>query len=307
MVFSEFSKHDNLNQAKIYAVVGKEQLQKKQKLCYTLLTIFRHTMNKELTNYLAVLGISEDEAAVYFTLLQTGPLGGGDLAETLGIPRTTVYNYLHPLQKKELVMKLIRGSRALFSAVPPDDVLPHLVAQQVQASKTLQDKLTTILALFRAEFSPQSKPVIEEAEIRYYKGKLGVRKIYEQALQAKELRSYVNIAIMFKHLPENSRLFANALKTNKELTIFELIEDSDIAREQTKLQTANANYERYFYKFLPKAVKLSAADTLIYDGKVAVINVGSQFTGVVFQNSDHFNNLKALFESYWNMLPNEER
>lgn len=264
-------------------------------------------MTKNVTHYLELLDISEDEAQVYLKLLQTGAISGRDLAKTLGIPRTTVYNYLDLLIEKGLVMKLVSGSRTQFAANQPTDCLPFLVDQKVQASKQIQDGLPHILDTLQETFPRENTKTISEAEIKYYKGKNGVKKIYEEALQARELRSYVNIAIMYETLPENSQVFAHALKNNKTLKMYEIIEDSAISREQTEFQTKNANHERYFYKFLPKEVKLSAADTLIYDGKVAVINVRNQITGVVFQNTDHYNNLKALFDSYWNMLPDGQR
>src|SRR6266571_9082570 len=100
-------------------------------------------MMKNVTQYLELLGISEDEAKVYLRLLQTGAISGRDLAKTLGIPRTTVY--LDLLIEKGLVMKLVSGSRTQFAANQPTDCLPFLVDQKVQASKQIQDGLPQIL------------------------------------------------------------------------------------------------------------------------------------------------------------------
>lgn len=138
----------------------------------------------------------------------------------------------------------------------------------------------------------------------YYKGVGGVKKIYEEALQSKELRSYANLAIMEGVFPENLHLFANAFKYNKELKMYEIVEDSEQARKQTSYSSKN---ERYFYKFLPPEVKLSAADILIYEGKVSIINIGSQITGVIFRNQEYYNNTMELFDFNWRVLPNITR
>ena len=185
----------------------------------------------------------------------------------------------------------------MIAATEPKKNLSILTEEKLSTAKILQDELPNMLETIKASISPDIDHT--ESEIKYYKGKNGVKKIYEEALRAKELRSYANISIMHNILPEKSQTFGDALKNNK---MFEIIEDSISSREQIEFQIKNANNERYFYKFLPKEVKLSAADTLIYDNKVAIINVDKQITGVVLHNISYFNNTKAIFDSYWNML-----
>jgi len=253
-------------------------------------------MNKVI-EYLEQVGLSEIEAKLYLTLLQDGATSVRNLARATGIQRTSTYDYLNQLVDKGLVYRVVKGTKKQVSANPPEECLLPLVEERAQTAKTLQNTFSEVLHLF-----PQRSET-GEAEIKYYKGKLGVKRIYEEALKAKELRSYVNIASMVDTLPENSILFAEALKNNKDIKIFEIIENSLLSQEQTQFQTNNADHKRYFYKFLPKEVKLSAADTLIYDGKVAIINVRGQITGVVLHNTDYYKNCKELFDFNWNVLP----
>lgn len=258
-----------------------------------------------IISYLEELNFTQGETKIYLTLAETGAITPRDLAQKLGMQRTQVYPSLDLLIEKGLVMKMIKGSQTHFAITEPKDSLPALI---IQKAHNLQEKKAGLPAiLVTLEKLQGEKKENDDAEIRYYKGKAGIKKIYREALEAKELRSYVNIGIMYKMLPDNSVLFSEALKTNKELTMYEIIEDSPISREQTQLQTNNADHERYFYKFLPKDIKLFAADTLIYDGKVSIINAKENPTGVVFKNSDYYNNTKQLFDFNWEMLSEKEK
>jgi sugar-specific transcriptional regulator TrmB len=261
-------------------------------------------MKKEITGYLEQLGLAESEVQLYLTLLETGPITVRALIKMHHLSRSSTYTYINQLMEKELVMRVVNGFRTYVAAVQPENVLPYLVEQKMQADKMIQDRLPHILATLNKEIPPGNKKTIEEAEIRYYKGKHGVRKIYEEALQAKELRSYANLSIMEGVFPENLRLFSDAFRNNKEIKMYEIVEDSPQARKQTALSSKN---DRYFYKFLPKETMLSAADTLIYDGKVSIINVRGQITGVVLHNQDYYNNSKELFDLHWKDLPEAEQ
>ncbi|HEX8965543.1 MAG TPA: helix-turn-helix domain-containing protein, partial [Patescibacteria group bacterium] len=59
-------------------------------------------MNQVLL-YLEQLDLSESEAKLYMSLLQTGPISVRDLAIKVGIKRTTAYLYIDLLVEKGLV------------------------------------------------------------------------------------------------------------------------------------------------------------------------------------------------------------
>lgn len=63
----------------------------------------------------------------------------------------------------------------------------------------------------------------------------------------------------------------------------------------------------YAYKVLPKGVKLSAHDVLIYDNKVAIIYLNDNVSGVVLHNRDLYNNFKTIFDVMWNLLPDVQK
>lgn len=252
---------------------------------------------ENILKFLKELELSEIEAKLYLTLLQHGPTSVRELAETIEIKRTTAYFYIDQLVEKGLITKLVKNSKKLVAANPPE-ALEHLVQQKVTSANHVQQTFPDILKSLTTNLPKETNT--EDAEITYYKGKNGVRKVYEAALAAKELRSYVNIAEIVQVFPENFQLFNDAFKNNPNLTMFEICEDSPQARNRI-----GSSNDKHHYKILPKDMKLSAQDILIYDKTVAIIHFKDHVTGVVLRNTDLYNNFKTLFDFMWKMLPNE--
>jgi sugar-specific transcriptional regulator TrmB len=258
-------------------------------------------MKQDVTEYLERLGISELEAKIYISLLKNGAINARELVLTAKVPRTTVYYGLNLLIEKGLVTKLESGTQTLFEANQPNEILPYLVQQKVQAGKEVADSLPLMLDTLTSMTPGQSAKTRREVEIKYVKGKPGVRKIYEEALQATELRSYVNITEIEKVFPENKQLFDEAIRRNPDIQMFEIVEDSPEARK--RFATSEVT-ERYFYKYFPKNINLTAQDILIFDNTVAIIHFKDTISGVVHRDADLYNNFKVLFDYIWQTLPN---
>ena len=256
----------------------------------------------KILKYLEQLELSDVEAQMYVTLLQTGPISIRDLAVAVGIKRTTAYLYIEHLMQKGLVSRLTTGPKSHVEALNPDSSLETLVKDKLGKAQKMQQDFPDILQSIQANFS--QTPDIGETEVRYFKGRLGVKRIYEDAVKATEIRSYFNCEIIKATLPENTPTFINALETNKNIKIFDILENSPIAKKQVSdFQASNPNNERYLYKFLPPEVRLSAADILIYDNKVAIVDVKNQLSGIIFHNSEYYKSSKELFDLIWKVLP----
>jgi sugar-specific transcriptional regulator TrmB len=258
------------------------------------------TIKGKVLDYLQQLGLADVEAKLYFSLLKRGEMSVKDLAETIDLKRTTAYFHIDRLANRGLILKTVNGSKSHVVANSPED-LKKLLDVKLKETDDLERNFPNILQTLTAS-QPQETPA-SSAEIRYYKGKNGVMKIYEEAMKAKELRSYVNIEVMRKAIPENEILFPSALKINKIIKIYEILENTPTSNKLiTEFQAKSHNDNRFYYKFLPQGVKLSSVDILIFDGKVAIININPQLTGLVLHNADYFNNSKGLFDLMWNVF-----
>lgn len=250
---------------------------------------------EKIIEYLKQLELSELEAKLYLTLLQTGPVSVRDLAANVEVKRTTAYLYIDHLVEKGLVIKLVKGAKKLIAAEDPK-ALESLVNAQVTKASSAQQEFPNILESLTTNFPNRSDS--NDAEIKYYKGKNGVKKIYEEALQAQEVRSYVNVEEITKAFPDNHLLLDSAYKSNPNIKIFEICEDSQKTRE--RLENANNNH---LYKILPKNKRLTSQDVLIFNDKIAIINLKGETSGIVMHSLDMSKNFQLLFDLLWDMLP----
>jgi sugar-specific transcriptional regulator TrmB len=252
----------------------------------------------KITNFLKNLDLSDGETKIYLTLLKTEALSIRELASKTGIKRTTAYLYIDQLIEKGLIIKLVKGSHKLVSATEPKKNLSILTEEKLHTAKTMQSDLPDMLKIIT-----DSLPSINdtnEAEIKYYKGKKGVKKIYEEALKAKELRSFANPSEIEKIFPENFKLFDDAFKQNPHINMYEILDNSPLSKEKSSGTKKN---DRYFYKFLPEDMKLKSTDIRIYDGNICIINLKDTINGIVLHNTDLYLSFKLLFNFIWKMLP----
>ncbi len=256
---------------------------------------------KTVVEYLQKLDLSETEARIYLTLIENGPKRVRELAELVGLKRTTAYLYIDALIGKGLAAEEMKGSGTVIIANPPQR-LQYLVDQKYKTAKSLHLELPDVLKAIKTSYS-QSKSPEEETEIKYFKGMNNVKAIYEEAFKGNELRSYVYLAEPEIIFSDNITLMNSAFKKNKNLKIKEIVDDSSFSRKETQLLSINRNYS---YKFMSKNLKLTAEDILIYDGKVAIINMKGKMSGVVIHNIDYYNNSKELFDFIWKTLPEPE-
>ena len=256
----------------------------------------KNTIDKPIRNFLIDFGLTEKEIVVYMTLLRSGPNTIMNLARETSIKRSTTHNTVEELIKKGLVSQTNYGERRMVIAEDPDK-LKFLMDQKKwdvqKMEKNLQDAIKDIL-----ELVPNAKEN-SQVEVKYYQGKEGTSLIYKEAFESKELRSYVNLAATSKVFPENKEFFLNAQKKNHDLKVWEIVEKSPESLELAKMYELSANFK---FKSTEKISTLSSLNTLIYDGKVALINFKDSITGVVIQNKDYFEMSKLIFEMLWGSL-----
>lgn len=251
--------------------------------------------DSKIIDYLKQLDLSDIEAKLYLTLLNTGPVSVRDLAKTTGIKRTTSYLYIDQLVDKGLAMKLVKSSKKQVAATQPVDI-KNLIEKKLETIKSVQKAFPDILNTLNA-IQPQSN--LGDAEVKYFKGVQSMARIYEEAMKSEELCLYATLSELAHLVPED--LFEKSLKHNPKLKIYEIYGDSP---ENIKEFSYTANNDRYFYKFMPPEMELTAPGILHYDNKVAIINIkGKQHSATVLNNKDYYSNSKKIFNFIWSILP----
>jgi sugar-specific transcriptional regulator TrmB len=256
-------------------------------------------MNSVL-KYLEKLGISTIEGKIYILLLQHGPMTVRELADKVKLNRTALYPYVNSLTNKSVLGTIIHNAQKKLVACEPDR-LTYLIEHKFADLESVQAQFPSVLNSLNS-YMPE-KENENKAEIRYYKGRAGMIKIYEEALMGSDLRIYANLIEVEKALlPKDLNMFDAALKNNKDLKIYEIVADSPESVKKFNLRST-ALKGRYFYKFMPISVGLVAACILIYDDNVAIINIKNNSTSFVMHNTDYFINSNKLFDFNWQMIP----
>lgn len=254
---------------------------------------------KRIIDYLIKLGLSEKEAKIYRSLLSTGPTTVLRLANYTGIKRITVHFNIENLIKKGLVSQIKeRGRRKLIAEFP--ESLKYLLEKKEEETKKLKDELPEIISHFYK--SIPSLYSSNRIEAKYYEGKDGVSLIYKEALRAKEIRSYVNISMIYKMFPENPQLFPESLERHN-LKMWEIVEDSVVSRNYIKQVVSKS--QTYYYKFFPEDFDQSIFfDYMIFDGKVGIISGERKIpSGVLISHQNIYLTSKLIFDMFWKLLP----
>jgi sugar-specific transcriptional regulator TrmB len=242
------------------------------------------------------------EAKFYLKLLETGATTTSELAHAMGVKRTTAYLYIDALVNKGLATKIVKGTKKQIAPTEPEN-LEALVEEKFTSAKNLKHMLPSLLEDIKQTF-PSFKE-INNFQIKSYKGIHNARNIYEEAFAAQEVRAYARIDPEERLWPDNAHVFEDAFKRNTKLLWKEFIYDPGSAVEISDQIVSHT--DRYVYRFMPKHLKLSSEDILIYDGKVAIINYRGGQTSVVLQSPDFYNNLKELFDFMWSILATLEQ
>jgi sugar-specific transcriptional regulator TrmB len=254
---------------------------------------------KKILDYLELLDFSKAEAKLYLSLLEKGPLTIAELAKLTDINRTAVYVYISSLTDKGVIAEAMIKTRRKIVATDPAH-LSYLIEKKLETIKSVELKLPDILNTINHTFPKTSNEI--HVDVTYYKGKKGLDLVYEEALSKTDLRVYANLTEMIKiFLSMDFAMFEDALKNNKKLRIFEIINDHPDAVKKYNLEETAQN-GKYFYKFFPANFGLTST-TFIYDNKVAILNIKDEISVVVLHNSEYYNNSKKLFDFIWKSLP----
>ncbi len=123
-------------------------------------------MNKRYRHLFEHLGLSLDQAQVYYTLLTRGPQTIAEIARHTAFSRTAVYRLAPSLAAEGLASEARRGKRTVYAAESP-----HVLEERAERAKSERaELLPELLALYR---EGSDKPTI-----RVYSGPEGIRQVF---------------------------------------------------------------------------------------------------------------------------------
>ncbi len=232
------------------------------------------------------LGLSDNEAKVYFALLGNGASNVQSIARSSGVKRTTIYPILESLKNQGLVRVELPGLKQKFVAEDPAK-LEALVETRARA---LKDTIPVLRSMFVSDESTSS--------VKYYQGVRAIRGIYDDLL--KDLKAgdfYLAVFdpekwdkaglgdFLMKHVEDRAKL-------NIETRL--LMQDSEKARWRKQFER-NFNEQ---VKILPEGTDLGI-DLVVTPKRLVMFQLSDPLVAFVIENKAAIQMQKQLIDIIW--------
>ena len=219
-------------------------------------------------------GLTENESKVYLALVDLGPSLAGQISRKTGLHRRTIYDTTEMLIKKGLVGYILKNNRKLFQASNPNRLLEII--------KEKENLISPLIESLQLKYLSTK----EKEETNFYKGKEGLKTVFEDQLNSKEIlilgaspKAYEVLQFYFKWYDKSrkeKKIKAKIIATDKKIKKIPLSE----------------------IKYLPNKYENPVAVN-IYDDKTAIILWAKEPIAIVIKNKEIAAGYKSYFELMW--------
>lgn len=251
-----------------------------------------------LQKLLQDIGLSDKEALIYLTLIETGIVPAFDLSKKTNMPGSTVYLILESLKKKGLASKVISKKTTKFYALEPENLYKYLNNKQSQIinqQKELDQNFSQLTALFQ---SKQDKPVF-----KLYKGQEGIQALEQDADQLDRIVAPIIYAFTPLDVMNNLNL-TNSTTSHR------------VQRKQhlKVIYTHKDGVQNFTNPHLLREARFLSREQFPFDSAIAIApnhsirmySYKNNFVGVWIEDSDMANTLKIIFDLCWKNAQKEK-
>ncbi len=252
-------------------------------------------MHKDLEQ----LGLSENEAKIYITLLSGGGMTASNASKRAQIKRPTAYLALENLKKAGLISENLDKKTKIFKAEPPEK-LNKLTKKMRRKIIAAELKLEELLPQLKS----LEKKILETPKISFYEGLAGLKSMLDDIMLTREpwymfgsTQNIVNYmgAKEIDEMSEDSfqlRKLASRPKAH-------FITDRGIL-DIPHFKKTVPTYIREI-KILPKTISTHSA-FIIYENKLSIFSMGEYPFGAVFESREAAELLKIFYNLLWQNL-----
>lgn len=226
------------------------------------------------------IGLSATESKVYLALLKLGSALAGEITKQAEINRTNVYDALERLVSKGLVTYSISANRKVFEPVNP--------SRLKEIIKEREEKLDSLIPELETKFKESKQK--EEALI--FKGKKGIKSIFEDILKEKQELLVYGAESKFQEM-----FPAYQKEWNKERAKLK-INVKMIYNEKVKSKKKHEGLKLISMKFLPESYDFPST-LLIYGDKVVTVVWTELPFGFMIKSKEATKSNINFFELLW--------
>ena len=226
-------------------------------------------------------GLTDNESKVYLALIDLGPSLAGQIARKTGMHRRTVYDTIEMLIQKGLIGYIKKNNRKLFQAANPNRIL-EIIQEKQNLLSPIVDSL-----------NEKYNKTIEKEETNFYKGKEGLKTIFEDQLNSKEIlilgaspKAYEILQFYFK--------WYDKARKQKKINVRIIATDKRI--KKTNIPLAEIRY-------LPEKYS-NPVSVNIYNDKTAIVLWAKEPMAISIKNKEIADAYKTYFELMWKIAKN---
>ncbi|MFA5000845.1 MAG: helix-turn-helix domain-containing protein [Candidatus Paceibacterota bacterium] len=245
----------------------------------------------------AILGLNEDEAKTYITLLESGPLGVSNLAKVSGKPRPSLYGFLKRLEEKGMVSQsTMLGVRTYLAESPAKVNL--LFRQKIEELEVKQRLYKDLLpGLEKAVPSKFLTP-----KFQLYEKPLSLQNILKDLLLYRDTtcQTFWPIKDMVKTLTSDFFRYFNKERIKNNIYTEAIWPSSQVIDfKKHPYLGAGENFKREI-RIAPEGVNFSMG-YIIYKNKVAFLSSQKENFGFVIESRELADMMLSQFHLIWQL------
>jgi len=237
-------------------------------------------------------GFTDNESLIYTHLLKTGnKTSVVQIARSLKLGRTPVYNALDRLEDKGVVEKTLGDNGHNYMASSPDN-LERYWADRTAKREKLAEKLPALVASLEALATPSGY----KSQINYFSGHRGIKQITYNSLKAeKDLYIYEVRSDMTAFMTNDQAERFRETWVEKNTTIHQLTNKTEF-KDFTDVKKLIVDL--WDIRHMPPEILDIKFETLIYNDTVALYSyIGNEIFGVEIKNPALAEMQKQIFKA----------
>lgn len=246
----------------------------------------------QLVETLTDIGLTQNEAAVYFAALSVGPSTVLNISRVAGTKRSTTYSVIETLREKGLIRIEEKGFKQVFVAEDPK----HL--------ESVLDHRKEIFTRALPEFSALYNLRGVESVIRYHEGIDGLKAIYERILRDIEPGDkYYIIAHQHGWYEHDHKWFERFLEKRSKIRLDTRLLFQDSLRAQEHKRREKQLHQKV--KIFPTNVSFTS-DIIVCPQRLVIHTWDEPITAIEVQSKGIIQTHIELFEYIWNSIWGEQ-
>src|SRR3989344_4690907 len=235
------------------------------------------------------IGLNEKESIVLGFLLQTGPMLSSNLAQKVGLNRTSVYSILKELTNKGLISTTRKSGVTRYQSIDPALLPDYLVRKQDELAKQ-EESLREILP----QLVLQREKSALLPKVQFFQGVEGMKQAYEDTLEnneQKNLYDLTGVGAVLKRMGTEWLQYYLKKRVQLGIRCINIAPDSVWARESKE---DDEKYNR-ITKLLPAKFSFDS-EIDIYDNKIGIFSFAQDNPVAIISEDDTIaRTMKTLF------------